>query len=101
MPDFYVYMLQCSDGSYYVGHTDDMDARLYQHENKMFPKCYTAKRLPVKLVFVEGCSTREEVFTAEWQIKGWSRKKKEALIKNDYDLISLLSKKKFTKKIIG
>ncbi len=57
MQDFYVYILKCSDGSFYVSHTDDMDARLYQHQNKVISKCYTAKRLPIELVFVERASS--------------------------------------------
>ena len=93
MQDFYVYILKCNDGSYYVGHAADMEARLAGHEQRYYPCCYTAKRLPVKLVFVQGTSSRDEAFRAERQIKKWTRKKKEALINGDYDLLSELSKK--------
>ena len=86
-------MLRCSDGSYYVGHTDDPDVRLAQHQSGEIPG-YTQKRRPVTLVWLQDFPTRDEAFTAERQIKGWSRAKKEALIAGDWDLISQLARKK-------
>ena len=59
---------------------DDLEARLWQHVNGYFPTCYTATRLPVKLVWCEEMPTRYEALEAERRIKGWSRAKKEALI---------------------
>lgn len=59
MQDFYVYMLRCSDGSYYVGHTDNIEKRLFEHQNSEM-KCYTSTRLPVELVFVDATSSRFE-----------------------------------------
>lgn len=50
---FYVYILQCKDKSYYTGHTDNLENRLYQHNNALFPTCYTATRLPVVLIYAE------------------------------------------------
>jgi predicted GIY-YIG superfamily endonuclease len=91
MQDFYVYILECSDGSFYVGHTDDIESRLSAHEHRHFPDCYTAKRLPVKLVFVQATSSRAEALEAERQIKKWSRKKKQALIDENFDLLKKLS----------
>jgi predicted GIY-YIG superfamily endonuclease len=80
---FHVYMLHCSDGSFYVGHTDDLEARLVAHRKRLY--CgYKAKRLPVRLVFSDSFATREEAFAAERQIKGWSRVKKLALIQGDW-----------------
>ena len=80
---FQVYMLHCSDGSFYVGRTDDLEARLVAHRKRLY--CgYTAKRLPVRLVFSDSFATREEAFAAERQIKGWSRAKKLALIQGDW-----------------
>ncbi|MFH1643777.1 MAG: GIY-YIG nuclease family protein [bacterium] len=96
MNDFFVYILKCSDGSYYTGHTDDLERRLSAHKLKTY-KCYTSKRLPVTLVFYQIFPTRDEAFHAERKIKNWSRKKKEALIKKDWDLISLYAKKIFKK----
>lgn len=91
MQDFYVYILLCNDGSYYVGHTDNMELRLSAHEQRSFPCSYTAKRLPVKLVFVHATSSRAEALEAERQIKTWSRIKKEALIAQDFDLLKSIS----------
>ena len=81
---FWVYMLKCRDQSYYVGHTDNLEARLFQHQNKLIPGCYTCRKLPVKLVYYQDFLTREEALSAEQQIKGWSRRKKEALIQHDW-----------------
>jgi putative endonuclease len=81
---FWVYMLKCADNSYYVGHTEHLENRLMQHHYKKYPNCYTATRLPVKLIYSQEFNTREEALASERQIKGWSRKKKEALIKGDW-----------------
>ena len=89
---FWVYILQCADGSYYTGHTDNLEIRLTAHEQKTF-KCYTNKRLPVKLVFYEEFLTRDEAFARERQIKAWSRIKKQALINRDWKKLIELSRK--------
>ena len=87
---YHVYMLRCSDGSYYVGHTNDLEHRLSAHE--MGPiEGYTLSRRPVELVFSDQFSTRQEAFHRERQIKGWSRARKEALIKGDWDGLVELS----------
>ena len=72
---FWVYILRCSDGSYYTGHTDNLEDRVNQHQVGSFSG-YTTTRRPVKLVFAQECPTRDEAFAAERQVKGWSRKKK-------------------------
>ena len=87
---YYVYMLRCSDGSYYVGHTNDLEQRLAAHERGAI-EGYTLSRRPVELVFSDQFSTRQEAFHRERQIKGWSRAKKEALIKGDWDGLVELS----------
>lgn len=91
---FYVYILKCSDQSYYVGHTDNIEKRLSEH---CAGKCsgYTSTRLPIQLVFMQGCPSRYEALVAEHKIKKWSRKKKEALIAGNWDVVSKLPKKKF------
>jgi predicted GIY-YIG superfamily endonuclease len=66
---FYVYVLACSDGSLYVGHTDDLAARLSAHRGRRYAG-YTASQLPVRLVFSEPFNTRDEAFAAERRIKG-------------------------------
>ena len=93
---FYVYLLRCADQSYYVGHTDNMESRLAQHQAGALPG-YTAQRLPVILFKVESFPTREEALASEMQLKGWSRAKKEAWIKGDFLLLQQLAKKKFGK----
>ena len=93
MKTFFVYILQCKDHSCYVGHTDNIELRISQHKNK--ESHYTSSRLPVEVVFVQTFSSRDEAFTAERKIKGWSRKKKEALICQNFNLLSTLSKKSF------
>ncbi len=85
MKPFFVYLLKCSDGSYYAGHTDDLDVRLQQHETA--ESGYTATRKPVELVWQGEFETREGALAFELQIKGWSRVKKEALIRGDWTAI--------------
>jgi predicted GIY-YIG superfamily endonuclease len=87
---FYAYMLKCSDESYYIGHTDNLRLRMFQHQSGKF-EGYTAARLPVELVWSQVFHSRDSAFHAERKIKGWSRRKKEALIKGDWAMISLLS----------
>ena len=92
---YYVYMLCCSDGSYYVGHTNDLEQRLAAHERGAI-EGYTLSRRPVELVFGDQFSTSQEVlrleaFHRERQIKGWTRAQKEALIKGDWDGLVELS----------
>ena len=86
MNEFYVYILTCSDGSYYTGHTDNMDKRFAEHKAGAFDG-YTSTRLPVKLVYMEMFHTRDEAFIAERKIKGWSRRKKEILIQKGWDAL--------------
>jgi predicted GIY-YIG superfamily endonuclease len=80
---FYVYLLRCVDGSYYVGHTDDLPRRLAEHERGGIPG-HPAERLPVELVWSEAFPTRDEALAAERRLKGWSRKKKQALMDGDW-----------------
>src|SRR3990167_233854 len=87
---FSVYMLECSDGSLYVGHTDDLAARLSAHRGRRYSG-YTARRLPVRLIFSEPFDSRDEAFAAERQIKGWSRAKKLALARGEWDSVVQLA----------
>jgi putative endonuclease len=87
---FWVYILCCSDGSYYTGHTDNIEKRIKEHQTGEIPG-YTSTRLPVEAVFSETFSTREEALAAERQIKGWSRKKKEAMIRGDWKEVQRLA----------
>ena len=91
MKPFWVYILLCNDGSYYTGHTDELEQRIAQHESGAIRGCFTFKRRPVTLVYSEAFFTREEALTAEMQIKGWGRKKKEAMIRGDWVEVSKLA----------
>jgi predicted GIY-YIG superfamily endonuclease len=88
--EVWVYILKCSDGSYYTGLTQDLETRLAQHWNGTF-RGYTESRRPARLVFSEAFSTYDEAIAAERRIKGWSRKKKEALIRRDFELLHELA----------
>lgn len=92
MEYFFVYILRCSDNSYYVGHTDNLERRLQEHATGLV-KGYVTSRLPITLVFHQSFSSRNDAFVIERRIKGWSRKKKEALIKGEFKLLSLYAKK--------
>jgi len=89
---FFTYLLRCADGSYYVGHTDDIERRITQHETGA-GSGYTATRLPVQLVWFEEFPTREEAKAAEAQVKNWSRRKKEALIGGKIDELKQAARK--------
>ena len=88
---FWLYILKCADRSYYTGHTDSLEVRLAQHTSRANSNCYTATRLPVELVYSEAFASREEALTAERQVKGWSRRKKEAMIRGDWQMVSRLA----------
>ncbi len=92
---FWVYMLQCADQSYYIGHTNDVEKRILEHQTGERDG-YTARRRPVRVVFTQEFPSREEALAAELQIKGWSRKKKEALVRGDWAEISRLAKRRQT-----
>ncbi len=86
-------MLHCADSTFYVGHTDELEKRIGQHELGLIPG-YTSTRRPVKLVWSQEFGTREEAREAEKQLKGWGRAKKLALIRDDWGLISTLAQGK-------
>ena len=86
----YLYILECADGSYYTGSTWDLERRLWQHQNGEGAK-YTAKHLPVKLVYCELTDRIEDAYCREKQIQGWSRKKKQALIAGDMNRLHELA----------
>ena len=85
---YVVYILECSDGSYYTGSTDDINKRLWQHEQGVEQFSYTYSRRPVKLVWTsEETEHYYDALRWERQIKGWSRAKKQALIRGDFGAI--------------
>ncbi|THU02838.1 GIY-YIG nuclease family protein [Lampropedia puyangensis] len=90
MKPFFVYILRCQDGSYYTGHTDDLEVRLRQHQDGKTG--YTATRKPVALVWQGEFESREAALAFELQIKGCSRSKKEALMVGDWERVQQLAK---------
>jgi predicted GIY-YIG superfamily endonuclease len=94
---FFAYLLRCNDGSYYAGHTDDLEQRMAQHRTGALGG-YTAKRRPVVLVWSDSFQTRDDAFAVERKLKGWSRAKKQALIAGDWQMISQLAR---SRKAIG
>ncbi|SEK38121.1 putative endonuclease [Aquimarina amphilecti] len=85
-----MYILACSDGSYYTGSTKDLDRRLQQHQNGEGAN-HTKKRLPVRLLYYEQYDRIDTAFYREKQVQGWSRAKKEALMNGDLDTLPGLS----------
>jgi len=92
---FWVYVLRCTDGSYYTGHTDNLEIRIAQHSSGAIPSCYTFSRRPLECVFSQEFPTREEALASERQVKGWGRKKKEAMIRGDWAEVSRLARSSF------
>jgi putative endonuclease len=86
----YMYILKCSDGSYYTGSTTNLELRLQQHQNGEGAN-HTKKRLPVELVYYEEYARIDEAFYREKQVQGWCRKKKEALITGKPELLPKLA----------
>jgi len=89
----FVYMLRCADGSYYVGSArGDLDHRIAEHNTGALGG-YTSSRRPVELVWHQEFEDPHDAVSAERQIKGWSRKKKEALIAGDFEQLTWLAKR--------
>ncbi len=89
----HTYILRCSDGSYYVGSTMDLDARLAQHQNGE-GAIYTRRRRPVELVWAGEFASVADAFAYEKRVQGWSRAKREALIRGDFAALPGLSRRK-------
>lgn len=88
---FWTYMLECADGRFYVGHTDDLERRIAEHQSGVCGG-YTSTRRPVRLVWSETFQTRDEARSVENQLKGWRRAKKMALIRGDWAQIVRLAR---------
>ena len=87
MKPFFVYLLRCADGTLYAGHTDELERRVAQHQSGEI-EGFTQERRPVELVWSQETASRDEALSAERQIKGWARVKKEALIRGDWSAIA-------------
>jgi putative endonuclease len=92
----YLYILRCHDGSYYVGSTrGTLEQRLAEHESGLF-EGYTARHRPVTLVYHRHFDRIDDAITAERQVKGWRRDKKEALIRGEFEALPALARRKVT-----
>jgi putative endonuclease len=89
---YYVYIVQCSDGSYYIGVTNNLNRRISEHNEGIIQTAYTYKRRPVVLKYSQHFTDINNAIAWEKQLKGWSRKKKEALIEGNWDMIKELAK---------
>jgi putative endonuclease len=90
----FVYMLRCADGSYYVGSArNDLERRVAEHQAGVY-QGYTSAKRPVHLVWSEYFDQIRDAIAAERKIKGWSRAKKEALIRGDWIKIKLLARRR-------
>jgi len=88
---FWVYILRCRDGSYYTGHTDDLDKRLWEHAEGLAAD-WTRRRRPMELVWCDWAGERYEALAFERRVKNWSRAKKEALIAGDWKKVGHFAK---------
>ena len=88
MEKAWVYILKCSDGTYYTGYSRNPETRLAQHQAGTASR-YTRTRLPVTLIFLQECPTSKEAYRTERRIKQLPRKKKEALVRGESSLTNL------------
>ncbi|PTX44452.1 putative endonuclease [Christiangramia gaetbulicola] len=88
---YFVYVLECSDNSYYVGITNDLERRVWEHLRGINKECYTFQRRPIELKFSQEFNDVLQAIYFEKKLKGWSRSKKEALINGDFDRLKILS----------
>ena len=95
--NYYVYIVECHDGSYYTGITNNLERRLWEHNTGYNKTCYTYERRHVELKYYEHFNNVKSAIAWEKQIKGWSRKKKQALFEENWDKIKELAKSKTNK----
>ncbi len=95
MQKCFIYILKCSDGTYYTGIANDLYQKLGHHYCGKFRNYYTYKRRPLKLVYVFGFANPVVAAARHKQIRNWSQAKKEALMSEDYDSLPPLAKKHF------
>lgn len=92
MKTYFVYIVKCNDDSYYTGFTNNLERRMQEHSSGKKKDCYTFNKRPLQLVWFETFNDVQNAIAIEKQIKGWSRRKKEALIKQDWDRLIQYSK---------
>ena len=91
MKELIVYILKCSDDSYYIGITNDLNRRIAEHEKGQDANSYTSIRRPIKLLWSNKFHSELEAIAWEKKLKGWTRKKKEALIENKFEILQELA----------
>jgi putative endonuclease len=91
MKTYYLYILKCSDGTYYTGMTNNLERRLWEHESGVNEEAYTFKRRPVELQFYESFTDVKQAIEFEKKIKKWSGQKKKALIEKNWDRLEQLA----------
>lgn len=91
MKQYYVYILKCSDNSYYTGMTNNIDRRLNEHNFGLNNECYTFNKRPLELAFCNEFNDVNQAILFEKQVKGWSRKKKETIINDKWEDLKKLS----------
>ena len=96
MKTYYVYILKCSDKTYYTGITSNLNKRFEQHQDGKHVDSYTYKRRPLSLAFYAEFTIASMAIATEKQIKKWSRAKKEALINGEFEKLPNLAKKNFS-----
>ena len=96
MKNSYVYILKCSDNTFYTGVTSNLNKRLFEHQSSKYPDSYTSQRLPVALVYYAEFTDINYAIATEKQVKNWSRAKKEALIAGEFSELPNLAKKNFS-----
>ena len=92
--NYYVYIVICRDNSYYTGITNNIERRLWEHNTGYNQKCFTYERRPVELKYLQHFQHVKQAIAWEKQLKGWSRSKKEALFREDWEEIKRLSNSK-------
>lgn len=92
MHSYFVYIIECNDGKLYVGVTNNVARRFEEHQAGLHPKSYTAKRRPLKLLYVETFQWIQDAIAREKQLKGWSSTKKRALMMAQDDILHLLAR---------
>ena len=88
---YYVYILKCSDDSYYTGITNNIDRRIKEHKYGKYSDCYIFKRRPLSIEFYQEFNDVLQAIYFEKKIKGWTRAKKQALINEDFVMLQILS----------
>ncbi|WP_194525031.1 GIY-YIG nuclease family protein [Zobellia roscoffensis] len=91
MGPYYVYILECSDHSFYVGFTNDVKRRLAEHQTGFYKNAYTSTRRPVKLLYHLQFPKAHQALQFEKQLKGWSRAKKIALMNGKFERLQILA----------